>query len=399
MKVVHVATGSSPVPPVKYDGTAKDIFYLTRALARQGCDVSVIDSKTSSADRKDSRAQFIEVWNPPLSDVSGLKHILRIVTFALLSVRTLRHVMRKEHPDIIHLHSQFPSAAVLLARHFLGRRAPIIHNTHNTLIVMQTSWRNRLKHGLEVFALRHADFVMADTESVKKRIQAVFKVPENIIYVRPEGIDVRQVDEFVKANPPEPRAKSDKTVIYPAVIDPRKNQMGLLKAIPYVLHSHPDTTFVLPGPIGNKPYYEALRSYAEEKGLTNRVQFVGELPLVPDLFRWYQKSDIFVFPTLYETQGVILLEAMAFSLPCAASNIGPIVDIAGTDGSGALLFDANNVEEISRTLVRLLEDDALCQRLSAAGKLIARRFDWDVIAADMVKQYESMSANFERANA
>lgn len=349
--MIHVATGSSTVPPVKYDGTTKDIFYLTRALAKLGCDVIVIDSKTEPIKRKDSHTHFLEVWNPPLGDAGRLRHILRIMIFALLSTRTLHRVVKKEHPDIIHLHSQFPAAAVLLSRWFFHRDVPLIHNTHNTIITMQTSRINRFKHSLEVFAFKQADFVMSDTESTKKRIHILFKIPMDKIFVRPEGIDTIEIDEFIKTAHPELKSQKGKIVIYPAVIDPRKNQMGLIKAVPDILRVHPDTTFVLPGPIGNRPYYESLQNQIAESNLTDHIQFSGELPLVPDLFRLYGNADIFVFPTLYETQGVVLLEAMAFGLPCAASNIGPILDIAGADGSSALLFDPRDTSAIAHAVV------------------------------------------------
>lgn len=396
MKVVHVATGSASVPPPKYDSTTKDIFYLTRALAETDCNVSIIDIEADPQLRKGSRARFCEVFNPPLSDIGIFRHATRIFTFALLCVPALRALIKKEHPDIIHVHSQFPSAAILVARRLFRWKAPLLHNTHNHVIVMETSTGNRIKHALEVFAFKHADFIMADTESAKTRLNTVFGIPSERIFVRPEGLDFAEIDAFVSSETRLPAVKTAPVVLYPAYIIPRKNQLGLVRAAPEILKSFPNTRIVLPGPVGDGGYGEAVKKEVSELKVSANVEFPGELPRVPDLFRWYRTADIFVFPTFHEMQGATLLEAMAFGLPCAASNIGPVVDIAGADNSAVLLFDPKDTHAIAQAIIRLLEDKDLRAWLSAAGQKVARRYSWEKIANDMLGQYHRMLATGRR---
>jgi len=391
MKVVHIATGSASVPPPKYDSTTKDIFYLTKALAETDCEFSIIDVKADPLLRASSKARFHEVLNPTLRDVGILRHAMRISAFALLCVPALRSVIKKERPDIVHVHSQFPSAAILLARRMFRWKIPVLHNTHNHVIVMETSAGNRMKHALEVFAFRHADFVMADTESAKRRLNTVFGIPPERIFVRPEGLDFAEIEAFMKSEPPKPKAGGP-VVLYPAYIIPRKNQVGLVRAIPEVLERFPHARFVLPGPVGDRAYAETVTKEIACMHLSDHVELPGELPRVPDLFRWYRAADVFVFPTFHEMQGATLLEAMAFGLPCAASNIGPVVDIAGADGSAALLLSPNDSRSIAQAIVRLLADEGLRGRLSAAGRNVARRYSWESIARDMVGQYQQMLA-------
>jgi len=396
VKVVHVATGSASVPPPRYDSTTKDIFYLTRALAETDCGVGVIDVKADPALRAGSRARFHEVLNPPLRDAGMLRHGLRISSFALLCVPALNRVMKRERPDIIHVHSQFPSAAILLSRRLFRWKAPVLHNTHNHVIVMETSPRNRIKHALEVFAFKHADFLMADTQSAKRRLNTVFGVPNERIFVRPEGLDFGEIETFAREQPPETGKPRGPIVLYPAYIIPRKNQMGLVRAASAVLERFPDARFILPGPVGDRAYGEAVTKEIARLHLTDHFELPGELPRVPDLFRWYRAADAFVFPTFHEMQGATLLEAMAFGLPCAASNIGPVVDIAGADGAAVLLFDPQNPASISQAVVRLLGDNALRARLSAGGRDVARRYSWESIARNMVEQYSQMIAAGEK---
>ena len=390
MKVVHIATGSASVPPPKYDSTTKDIFYLTKALAELECDVSVVDIRADAQLRKGSRAHFREVFNPPLRDVGIYRHVIRIFTFALLCVPALRREVKEDRPDIVHTHSQFPSVAILLARRLFRWKIHLLHNTHNHVIVMETSTRNRMKHGLEIFALKHADSVMADTFSAKKRLHEVFGIPPEKVFVRPEGLDMGEIDAFIKAEPRRKTAKETMVVLYPALIIPRKNQLGLVRAAPEILKSHPHARFVLPGPVGDRAYYEMVRKEVAERKLTEQFEFTGELPRAPDLFRWYRNADVFVFPTFHEMQGATLLEAMAFGLPCAASDIGPVVDIAGADNSAVLLFNPGDPHAIAQAVIHLLADEGLRVRLSAAGQKVARNYSWESIARDMLRQYQQM---------
>jgi glycosyltransferase involved in cell wall biosynthesis len=305
-------------------------------------------------------------------------------------VPVLGRILKEKQADIIHNHSQFPAVAILFARCLLGWKTPILHNTHNHVVVMETSTANRVKHCLEIYALKHADFLMVDTDSARQRLHQVFGISPGKVFVRPEGLDFEEIDNFIKSNPARVKVEKGKIVLYPALIIPRKNQIGLIRAVPKILEKHPYTKFVFPGPVADRDYYQTLQREVAERKLSEHIAFIGELPRVPDLFRWYLKADVFVFPTFHEMQGATLLEAMAFGLPCAASGIGPITDIAGSDNSAVLLFDPDEPDSIAQAITRLLDDEGLCRKLSVNGKTLARHYGWDSIAQEMLGQYRTI---------
>ena len=88
---------------------------------------------------------------------------------------------------------------------------------------------------------------------------------------------------------------------------------------------------------------------------------------------WYQKSDIFVFPSTCETFGISLLEAMTAELPIACSNRGPMPEILKDAG---LYFNPELVTSIADCLQYLIESPALCQRLVTKAKEHAQVYSW-----------------------
>ncbi|GAG94441.1 unnamed protein product, partial [marine sediment metagenome] len=117
------------------------------------------------------------------------------------------------------------------------------------------------------------------------------------------------------------------------------------------------------------------------------VEFTGQVS-TEQLYRLYHRTTIFVFPTLYESQGVVLVEAMAFGLPVLASKIGPILDVVSLEEGSALLIDPYNTEEIAQAIIKLFHDEALRSELSVKGrKLTSSRFPWSRIAQDMLAMY------------
>lgn len=101
---------------------------------------------------------------------------------------------------------------------------------------------------------------------------------------------------------------------------------------------------------------------------------------------------ILVFPTLYEVQPLVHLEAMAFGLPVVASRIPEIEETMQSGEASAILVDPNNPDEIAHAILQLLGDEALRHQLSASGqKLVAERFDWTQIARQMLNLYAQLA--------
>ena len=111
------------------------------------------------------------------------------------------------------------------------------------------------------------------------------------------------------------------------------------------------------------------------KGLTHK-----------ELARWYRGALGFIFPSIHETFGLPILEAMACGCPVITSNITGIPELTG---DAALTVNPRSVEEITSAIRRLVEDRLLRRRLRAKGLARARLFTWQKSAREHLDVFES----------
>ena len=96
--------------------------------------------------------------------------------------------------------------------------------------------------------------------------------------------------------------------------------------------------------------------------LDDCVRWAGALPNA-EVAEWYRAADVFVLPTRSEGTPNVVLECMASGTPVVASRVGGIPEVIQDQHNG-LLFESEDVEELSRCIDRLVRDPELARRLS-----------------------------------
>ena len=389
LRVVHLGTGFLPVSSNAGRSVEGTIYELTRHLVSAGADVAIVDIKLALRTRGDTGTSFHEVGSLPLRGANLFSYFLKIIWFSLRLLPALRRLMKEGGIDIIHAHSQFPSATVLLARRLFRWKVPVVYTAHNPYLLAPPSLTNWLRYTLiEGWVLRRVDRVLAQTEAVGRELGRRFRIsPERIEQVF-AGIDLAAIDDFIEHHPRQ--ENGHRTVLYPAVINPRKNQVAVVQCIPDVVKAYPECRFVFAGAIDDRAYFSDIQTMVRERDLSEYVAFTGQLPL-ETLYQQYRDATALVFPTLYESQGKVLIEAMAFGLPVIASRIGPIMDVVSLEEGSAVLVEPHNPEEIAGAITGLLRDECKRTGLSARGrKLASSRFSWSRTAEDTLAVYRKI---------
>jgi len=148
-----------------------------------------------------------------------------------------------------------------------------------------------------------------------------------------------------------------------------KGHDDLLLAIPEVLKVHPKTLFLIAGDGEERARLEHLGDYLN---LDGAVRFIGHVEDVPSLLNI---TDILCHPSLNDGIPNSVVEAMATSLPVAASRVGGIPEVIEDHVSG-LLMPPQDIHAITSTLQRLLADETLRVRLGRnARDKVKERFD------------------------
>lgn len=126
---------------------------------------------------------------------------------------------------------------------------------------------------------------------------------------------------------------------------------------------------------GAGPEHETLVAFAREHGVAERLHLVGELPPAR-IFEFLAAGDAYVFPSVNETFGLAVAEAAIAGLPVVANGLAVLREVL-SDNSGepaALFIDKADAKSIATALARLMEQPALAETLSAAGRSLARRY-------------------------
>lgn len=161
---------------------------------------------------------------------------------------------------------------------------------------------------------------------------------------------------------------------------PHKNVEGLIDALAGI-SAERRPVLVVPGYATE--HEPALRERARTAGVEAEVRFPGWLPRA-DVEGLWRACTAHVFPSFYEGFGLPVLEAMARGVPCACSDRASLPEVAG---DAALLFDPADPAAIRAAIERLLDDDALRERLRSAGLARAAQFSWERCARETAAVY------------
>lgn len=166
-----------------------------------------------------------------------------------------------------------------------------------------------------------------------------------------------------------------------------KNIDFLLRALQVAVAQMPDLLLVV---AGEGPAEASLRKLTAKLGLEANVLFVGYLDRASSLQDCYRAANAFVFASRTETQGLVLLEAMALGVPVISTAVMGTRDIVGPR-RGALVPEDDEAD-FARTILKLMNDAGLRQRLSSEGRAYVREWHADTLARKLAAAYHSVVA-------
>lgn len=172
-----------------------------------------------------------------------------------------------------------------------------------------------------------------------------------------------------------------------------KNIEFLLIALEQVRRRVPSAVLVI---AGEGPARPRLERVTERLGLRGNVHFVGYLDRRTALLDCYAAADAFVFASRTETQGLVLLEAMAVGLPVVSTAVMGTRDIVGPR-RGALVPD-DDERSFADAIERLVGEPALRARLAQEARDYVREWHADALARRMAALYAEVAAAGSRAH-
>jgi glycosyltransferase involved in cell wall biosynthesis len=170
----------------------------------------------------------------------------------------------------------------------------------------------------------------------------------------------------------------------------RKGFEYLIKSIKEVLKIQDNVKLKI---VGTGPLENQIRTQIKELKLERNIEIIGNVS-DEELLNLYNSSDIFVLPSVVDSQGnteglgVVLLEAMACKIPVIASNIGGIPDIVHDKVNG-ILVPQKDVLELSNAINELIKHEEYRKSLALNGyEMVKGHFSWEQIAKDYIEIYK-----------
>jgi glycosyltransferase involved in cell wall biosynthesis len=178
----------------------------------------------------------------------------------------------------------------------------------------------------------------------------------------------------------------DKYFFFLGNTDPKKNTRGTLKAYSqFVKDSGNEIKLVMLD--YDKEELNRLLDDIGNRSLINQIVLTGYV-VNTDLPAIYSQSEVFLYPSLRESFGIPMLEAMACGVPVITSNTSSMPEIAG---DGAVIIDPFKPEEITRAMLDLTTNSALRSSLIPKGLERAKLFTWKRMAEDVLKIYQEIN--------
>lgn len=161
---------------------------------------------------------------------------------------------------------------------------------------------------------------------------------------------------------------------------PVKGHKYLLDAIPQVLKSCPNTTFIL---IGRGELEVSLQAQARDLGIETQVRFLGFRQDIP---KFLAIMDVFAMPSLSEGLSIALLEAMAAGKPVVVTRVGGNPELV-VDGVTGLLVPPENSEGFAEALIKCLSGRRLAEQLGENGR---KRLGESFTLSSMIRCYQRL---------
>jgi len=336
-------------------------------------------------------------WEPTLllDDAPGVEPLLeraaalgvpvRLVAPLPLGLRGARRVpalarlLKRHHPDVFHAHMSSPVACKwALAAAVLARVPAVL----GTVQVGEYEPPDRSAYWQLRALARGVDRYLAVSGAIAAELVERLGWPAAKVEVSYNAVDVART---AVAPPPGLREQlgggaTRPLVLTPARLDAQKGHDVLLEAATAV----PDARFVF---AGEGPERGRLEALAADKGLADRVLFLGRRDDVPQLLA---AADVFALPSLYEGSSLAVLEAMAAGTPVVSSAIGGTDELIEAGESGLLVAPGDS-GALATALRRLLDEPELGQRLAArARERVEEDLTRERMAARVTGVYEEL---------
>ncbi|GHT46536.1 glycosyl transferase [Bacteroidia bacterium] len=373
---------------IRPDGRIMDIrtynsqeLGLAKVLVEKGMEVSIITAGKVYEERIiiTSTEKKIEIYYVPYN---------RFLIGELSKYIGLDKLLLKIQPDIIQIHEFYSTMS------FFSLRWALKNNIKCVLI--QGPYRHHpkilLRYFEKIYSRTVGCYVLNNVDAIgcKTNMAAEFVSHYNkrITFPTRVGLDFSRFDGNIKKILWKDKLglKNEKLLLYVGILEKRRNVDLLIQSLSFL----PEDIVLLI--VGKGEEENNLRKIAEAYNVLNRCFFVGQLNQ-EELPALYACCDVFLLPSSYEIYGMVILEAMYFSLPVISSFTAGSQTIIENNENG-IIVPTLNVEDWVKEISKLLNDEETYIKIkNRTHKRIISSFTWKITSLGFMELYRKALNN------
>jgi D-inositol-3-phosphate glycosyltransferase len=379
---------------------------LSRALALRGHRVDIFTRRQDpnvpyvEADRIAPGVRVVNITAGPPTPYEK-NHLFELLPEFAHNVQTFAEAERIFY-DVYHAHYWLSG---WVARELQAcQRAPVVQMFHTlgaikNLVANDSAREPDQRIEIEVSIMNFASRIIASTPRDRQQMIELYGADESKIAIIPPGVDlnlfhpIANIDakDFIEA------PYDHHTVLFVGRIDPIKGIDTWFRAMKLVIEENPDLrgkmcVCLIGGDVDEELTTEGelsrLDALKNELGIGDLVTFLGRRAQ-ESLPYYYSAADVVVMPSLYESFGMVALEAMACGAPVVASDVGGLSYLV-RDGETGFLVPDRDPRALADCLNRLLCDKTLRSELGNRGTQVAKDYAWSEIAEQIEGVYKEI---------
>jgi len=373
---MHIAMLSAEFPP-RWGGMGSTVFHLSAALVNRGHRVTVI---TRSGAGKPPNQEGVDVI-----EVGWMRIPMEFTrSYGRRAISELERLNERLNVDVVHLHCPMISWATPQFHRCIQNIAPVVSSLHGSWLgerdgLLEASmakeaavWANVNDIAIRFTAERYAKFeniairessiCVANSRATREDFESRYNPPSNwdceVVHwgvdtemFRPS--DIENEEENQKFTEIRNRfgavSPGSKLLLAVGRLAARKGYGTLIRGFSALNKEMPNTKLVI---VGRGHLKRRLMRLAKSLGVGEDVTIESSLSFA-ELAQLYRSSDLVVYPSFYEGQGLIPLEAMASGVPVVTVDHGPLPEMV--DESVGALFTMGNIESMVSAMKEVLK--------------------------------------------
>ncbi len=347
LKIVHIAKFYPP----EWGGMESVTQDLAVGAAQAGLKVSVV-AFTNTGSAKKERIENVDVDRAPAKTIAS-----QPLSFDWIR----RSIAQARHADIVHIHLPNMLAAFIIP--FLPTKTKLVLHWHSD--VVGKALLSRLTRPLENSMAKRADAIIATSQPYADASNVLQKFSDKV-HVIPLGIH----DPAAHTAPVLPDDLQAFIAGRPMLLS--VGRMVEYKGFQYLIEAMqnvaPDCCLII---VGGGELSLDLQKQIDANGLQSKVKLAGKVPLAT-LNALFATASLYVMPSIMRSEafGVVLLEAMAHSLPIIATNIeGSGVPWVNQHGLTGINVEPKNSAALTTAIIQLLADPVQLKHYATAARI------------------------------